>query len=376
MRLIVILAALGLGVASPGRAQPDAAATARLITELGLREAPEPARAHPRWRRPQRVVVLFGTPEQAASLQSVAPGVEIIAPGSFSDARAALATADAYLGPCIGSLLRDVGPNLVWVHAFSAGVEDCVAAPAFRQRDVVLTNMQRVSGVPMAEHVMALTLAHARRLPTYVDAQRRGVWSSTETDIAPPTPLARAFTLVGKTMLVVGFGGVGSEVAKRAHAMGMTVHVIRNSRGDAPPYVHRMGVSSDLAAWVATADIVVDTLPLTTETRGLFNARIFGAMKPGAFFVNVGRGGTVVTDDLVEALRAGRLSGAGLDVVQPEPLPPGHPLWTMPGVVITPHVSADSDDETETRWQVLRENLRRYVAGDRLLSVVDPARGY
>ena len=156
----------------------------------------------------------------------------------------------------------------------------------------------------------------------------------------------------------------------------MTVMAIRNSKADAPPFVSRMGLPADLAAWVREADIVVDTLPLTADTRGMFDAKIFGAMKRTAFFVNVGRGGTVVTDDLLQALQQGTIAGAGLDVVDPEPLPAGHPLWKARGLILTPHVSADSDIDEGLRVLLLRENLRRYVSGGKMLSVVDTTRGY
>jgi phosphoglycerate dehydrogenase-like enzyme len=177
-------------------------------------------------------------------------------------------------------------------------------------------------------------------------------------------------------MLVVGLGGIGTEVARRAHAFGMTVTALRNSDRPGPPFVSRVGRSGQLLEYVRDADFVVNTLPLTDDTRGMFDAKVFDGMKQGAIFINVGRGATVVTAALVQALESGKLAGAGLDVVDPEPLPPGHPLWAMRHVIITPHVAADSDVDIETRWSVVRENLRRYVAGERMLSVVDPARGY
>jgi phosphoglycerate dehydrogenase-like enzyme len=144
----------------------------------------------------------------------------------------------------------------------------------------------------------------------------------------------------------------------------------------APAFVSEVGLAGDLTRFTPRADFVVNTLPLTPETKGQFDARVFATMKRGAYFFNVGRGATVVTDALVEALKTGTLAGAGLDVVDPEPLPAGHPLWTMPNVIITPHSSSDSDVDEESRWLVVRENLRRYVAGERMLSVVDPSRGY
>ncbi len=370
-----------LALAGDVRAQTEDARAARMIADLGLREAAEPLSANPQWRAPKRVLVRDLTPERRVWLQAVAPGVELVGAGSLGEAREAAASADAVLGFCEEAVLS-AGPSVRWVQTYNAGVERCLASPVIRDRGILLTNMQRIAGPVMAEHVMALVLAHARGLPGYLFAQREGRWArgASSANWTPFTSLSDgdqpAYTLTGKTMLVVGFGGVGSEVARRAHAFGMTVLAIRNSKADAPPFVSRLGLSADLPAWVREADVVVNTLPLTADTQGMFDAKIFGAMKRTAFFVNVGRGGTVVTADLIAALQEGRLGGAGLDVVDPEPVPPDHPLWKTPRLILTPHVSADSDIDEEVRWLLVRENLRRYVAGGRMLSVVDTSRGY
>jgi len=370
-----------LTLALPATAQPDAAGTARMVSELGLREASEPVNASANWRKPQRVVVRNLTPSLATWLQDIAPGVELVNAETTSEAREAAATADAVLGFCEESVLS-AGSRVRWVQTYNAGVERCLSSDVFRTRGILLTNMQRIAGPVMAEHVMAMVLAHSRGLPGYVLAQREGRWArgASSANWTPFTTLSDgdqpAFSLVGKTMLVVGFGGIGSEVARRAQAFGMNVIGIRNTKAELPPTVSKMGLPSDLPAFVREADIVVDTLPLTPDTRGMFNAQIFGAMKKSAFFVNVGRGGTVVTDDLLEALQDGTIAGAGLDVVDPEPLPAGHPLWKAPRLFLTPHVSADSDLDEEARWLLIRENLRRYVTGGKMLSVVDTAKGY
>jgi phosphoglycerate dehydrogenase-like enzyme len=381
-RLLVLSIASSLWcVSSIAFAQPDAARTERMIADLGLREAAEPISASPQWRKPQRVLVRDLTPERKSWLQEVAPGVDLVNADSTSEAQAVAATADAVLGFCEEAVLAS-SPRVRWVQTYNAGVERCLTSDVFRQRGIVLTNMQRIAGPVMAEHVMAMILAHSRGLPGYILAQRDGRWArgagpaswspfNTSSDGDQP-----AYSLVGKTLLVVGYGGVGSEVAKRAQAFGLQVIAIRNTRADVPPIVSRMGLPSDLPAFVRDADIVVNTLPLTPETSGMFNAAIFGAMKRTAFFVNVGRGGTVVTDDLLKALQGGTIGGAGLDVVEPEPLPQDHPLWKSPRLILTPHVSADSDLDEEARWLLIRENLRRYTAGGKMLSVVDASRGY
>jgi phosphoglycerate dehydrogenase-like enzyme len=140
--------------------------------------------------------------------------------------------------------------------------------------------------------------------------------------------------------------------------------------------VSYVGLPDELARLAAEADFVVNTTPLTAATTGMFDAKFFAAVKPGAFFVNVGRGKSVVQTELVAALKSGRLGGAGLDVTDPEPLPADSPLWQMQNVILTPHVSANSDIDDGVRFAIAAENLRRYVAGDKILSVVDVAKGY
>jgi phosphoglycerate dehydrogenase-like enzyme len=262
------------------------------------------------------------------------------------------------------------GPRIRWIQTYSAGVERCVAIPAVRERGILLTNMQRVAGPVMAEHVMAMLLAFARGLHLYVPERMAARWTS-----QLPEP-ARLLTLEGKTILVVGLGGIGTEVARRAHAFGMRVIATRASSREGPPFVDYVGLPEELSALAGKADFVVNTTPLTSATRGLFDAKFFAAAKPGAYFINVGRGGSVVQPALVAALRSGHLAGAGLDVTDPEPLPADSPLWQMPNVIITPHVSAESDLGNDLRFLIAAENLRRYVAGEKMLSVVDIGKGY
>jgi len=273
------------------------------------------------------------------------------------------------LGLCSPELLA-AGPNIRWIQSYSAGVERCVAIPAVRERNILLTNMQRVAGPVMAEHVIAMMLAYARGLHFYIPERMAGRWTR---EMPPPGQL---LTLEGKTVLVVGLGGIGLEVAKRAHALGMRVIATRASGREGPAFVSYVGLPDELHKLAGEADFIVNTAPLTPATTGLFDAKFFAAAKPSAFFVNVGRGKSVVQPDLIAALRSGRLAGAGLDVTDPEPLPADSPLWQMQNVILTPHISAGSDLGDELRFAIGIENLRRYVAGERMLSVVDVAKGY
>jgi phosphoglycerate dehydrogenase-like enzyme len=175
---------------------------------------------------------------------------------------------------------------------------------------------------------------------------------------------------------VIGLGGIGTEVARRAHALGMRVRATRNSGRDGPEFVEYVGLANEAVTLAGWADVVVNSTPLTADTRGMFNTAFFAAMKPTAYFINVGRGESVITSDLVSALQARRIAGAALDVTDPEPLPLDHPLWAMPNVIITPHVAVASDLLLPRVFTLAAENLARYVRGDRLVSVVDVRRGY
>jgi phosphoglycerate dehydrogenase-like enzyme len=368
--LLALALTLTLVAASPPAhaAELTDAAAQRMIADLGLIESPTPIRASPGWRKPQRVLVWRASPEVRAALQEVAPGIEIVTADTAADYASAAATADVVLGPCQPAMVS-AARNARWLQSFSAGVENCVSQGPIREGRMLLTNMQRIGAPVMADHVMALLLAFSRNLPWYLEAQRQSKWAGQGDG-------GGEFGLSGKTMFIAGLGGTGLEIAKRANGFGMRVTGTRNSRRDAPDYVSYVGLPDELPRLVAEADVVVNALPLTAETRGLFNAKTFAAMKKGARFFNVGRGATVVTSDLVDALRSGRLAAAGLDVMDPEPLPGDHPLWKMPNVIITPHMAADAEEFGHVRWLLARENLRRYVKGERLLSVVDPGRGY
>ena len=351
---------------TPPPRPPDVLA---LVAKLGLEESPEPVRQRKGWAPPKTVLVATIRPDMLPALQQVAPGVKLLAADSPEQAVALAKHADVVLGFCTPEVLA-AGKGIRWVQSFAAGVERCVTIPAFAERDILLTNMQRVAGPVMAEHVLAMMFAFARGLDFYIPERLEHRW----TEELPPT--YRMITLEGKTMLVVGLGGIGAEVAKRAHALGMQVDAIRASGREGPEYVREVGRPADLARLAGRADFIVNATPLTAATHHLFDARFFEGLKPGTYFFNVGRGQSVVQEALIDALKSGQLAGAGLDVTDPEPLPPGNPLWTLPNVIMTPHVSTRSDLGDAARFAIVRENLRRYVAGEKMLSVVDTRKGY
>jgi phosphoglycerate dehydrogenase-like enzyme len=366
MAAAVAATIMPLAVADSPAAVGDAAA---LIARLGLEESPAPVRERKGWTPPRTVLVYNVRPELLPPLQAVAPGVELLTAMDAGEAVEMARRADAVLGFCSAEVL-EAGKQIRWVQTYSAGVESCVDVPAIRERDVLLTNMQRVAGPVMAEHVLAMMFAFARGLDFYIPERLGRRWTETLPESS------RMVTLDGKAVLVVGLGGIGSEVARRAQALGMTVDAIRASGRHGPQYVREVGLPADLLRLAAKADFIVNTTPLTPETRGMFDARFFATVKPSAYFFNVGRGQSVDQQALIDALKSGRLAGAGLDVTDPEPLPPDNALWSLPNVILTPHVSTRSDLGDAARLAVVRENLRRYVAGEKMLSVVDLRKGY
>ena len=346
-------------------------------TVLGLREGAERLADRAGWTKPGKVVVQDFWPGRTAELGRVAPGIRLVVVGDDSAFAAEAVDADAVMGS-LSPAVWNGARKLRWVQLPSAGVERYLAIPGVAASDVVLTNAQRIFAEGGGEHVMAMVLALTRRLPAALALQRGHRWE--EEPLTGPTPYtgsgSELIELHGKTLLVAGLGGIGTEVARIAKGLGMRVVATRSSGRSGPPFVDYVGPAEELPRLVAQADVVVNCLPLTPATLGVFDRQLFGAMKAGAFFVNIGRGKTVVTDALVESLRGGRLAGAGLDVTDPEPLPPDHPLWDLPNVIVTPHVGGDSDGHMARMWQLFEENLRRFAAGDRLLSVVNKTSGY
>lgn len=370
-----ILAAILLGSAA-AVAQPDCdslcVAAAELVQRFDLREGPAAVREREGWRPPKKIVV--ADVPLADYLRGIAPGVEIVGVQglrNYEGMAAVVEGADVLIGLCTPEIVAR-GTSLRWIQLLNAGADSCATIPAVAERGILVTNLQRIQGPHMAEHAIALLLSLARALPTYGVEQAAGAFTRGFRETRGERPIE----IEGKTLLVVGLGGIGTEVAKRAHGLGMHVIATRNSRREGPDYVEYVGLADEYRTLAARADVVVNSTPLTPETRGMFDARFFAAMKDDAFFINIGRGESVVTADLTAALQAQQIGGAGLDVTDPEPLAPGHPLWSMSNVIITPHIATSSDFRSDRTVTLAAENVRRYVRGDALLSVVDLAAGY
>ncbi|MGH8869737.1 MAG: D-2-hydroxyacid dehydrogenase [Actinomycetes bacterium] len=254
--------------------------------------------------------------------------------------------------------------SLRWAHIASAGV-DRLLFPDLVEGPVVVTNSAGVFDRPMAEYVLGLVLAFAKDLPRTVDLQRDRTWRHRETE-----------SVTGTRALVVGTGPIGREIGRLLRAAGLEVTSVgRRARRDDPD-LGTVHAATDLHALLPAADWVVVAAPLTEQTRGLFDAKAYGLMKPTARFVNVGRGPIVVEDDLADALAAGELAGAALDVFETEPLPPDHRLWTAPNLLVSPHMSGDVVGWLDDLAHLFVANYRRWRAGDTLLNVVDKRLGY
>ncbi|MGW5705696.1 D-2-hydroxyacid dehydrogenase [Amycolatopsis japonica] len=254
--------------------------------------------------------------------------------------------------------------RLRWLHIASAGV-DPVLFPGLQESDVVLTNSRGVFDGAIAEYVLGVVLGFAKDFARSWDLQKQRQWKHRESE-----------RISGRRVLVVGTGPIGRSIARMLRAAGMSVAGVGRRPREGDPDFGDVYASSELSRHLPGADYVVAVAPLTEQTKGMFDAEAFAAMKPGSRFVNVGRGELVVTSDLIAALRDGPLGGAALDVFDTEPLPVDSPLWTMENVLISPHMSGDFVGWRNTLVEVFADNFRRWRAGEPLRNVVDKQLGY
>jgi phosphoglycerate dehydrogenase-like enzyme len=241
--------------------------------------------------------------------------------------------------------------------------------PALRQSDVVLSNSRGMNATAVAEHALMLMLAAARRLPEAVRAQVERRWIADDLSGLP--------SLRGRTLLIVGLGAIGSELAGMAAGLGMRVMATTRDRSDElPDGAAEVYEPAALKGLLPRADIVVLAVPLTADTRGMIGAAELALMRPSARLINVARGKLVDEEALVDALERGVIAGAALDVMAHEPLPPSSPLWTMPNVIITPHVAGFRDDYWDAATELFAASLRRYLDGEAVANIVDKRAGY
>ncbi len=280
---------------------------------------------------------------------------------------------------------REQAPKLRWIQLNSAGAEAALGQPTYFDGHVQLTNLSGIHSIPIAEHVFTVLLAWRRRVARMLDWQSQAFW--------PRQDEVRSVMdfdeLYGQTLGIVGYGSIGRQVARIAHAFGLRVLALHrgDDHRDAGYIVPGTGDPQgslpecfypphELDQMLAQSDVVVVALPATTATDGLIDEAALRAMKRSAFLINVGRGSAIDETALQQGLAEGWLAGAALDVARQEPLPPDHWLWQAPNVLVTPHVSGISPRYEERAFALFAENLRRYVAGEPLLNRVEPQRGY
>ncbi len=243
------------------------------------------------------------------------------------------------------------GRNLKWIQALGTGVDGITDQPSLRG-DVLVTNMHGLHGDSMPESAILSMLAFARNLPRSLRNQGRRKWERFPTGL-----------LKGKTVGILGVGAIAESLAPRCKAFGMTVVGITSAKREVAG-IDRMFLRGELVQAVKDVDFLVVLTPYTPETRGILGAKVFAAMKPRSFLVNLARGGVVDEDALLAALREGRIAGAALDVFAVEPLPEDHPFWGMENVIVTPHLGGFHDQYAEQALPTVEENLRRFLAGD------------
>ncbi|WP_173138586.1 D-2-hydroxyacid dehydrogenase [Kibdelosporangium persicum] len=298
-------------------------------------------------------------------LAEAVPGLRVLRPDTAEEAAAALHEADAAYGALPEELLAHAD-RLRWLQAPQAGPPAGFYHPKLIEHPAVVTNMRDTYTDHVATHTMALVLALARGLPRYVREQARSNWAP---DWNPDSVLA----LAESTALIVGVGAIGKAAGRMLAAFGTRVIGVDARRTGPVDGFAEVLPAENLDDELGKADLVIITVPHTPETEGMFDAERLARFRTGARLVNVGRGPTLRLDALTEALAAGRLAGAALDVFETEPLPADHPLWTRPDVLITPHVAGAGPHAEERRFAVLAENVKRFAAGDRLINVVDKA---
>jgi phosphoglycerate dehydrogenase-like enzyme len=280
---------------------------------------------------------------------------------------------------------RDVAPRLRWVQAQSAGVDGLIDNPLFANRDVILTTASGIHAVTMSEYALAMMLFFAHRVPEMLACKQAREWPSDR------ATRCAAQQLRGATLGIVGYGSIGRELARLARAFGMEVLATRREllrpdvhleyvepgTGDPEGVLcHRIYPAKALKSMLRECDYVVVLTPRTPETLNLLDADAIAGMKPGAVLVNLARGGIVDEVALERALRSGALRGAAFDVFAEEPLPDDSPLWDVPNLIISPHIAGVLPNQVDRAADVFEENLRRYLAGQDLLNVVDWERGY
>jgi phosphoglycerate dehydrogenase-like enzyme len=278
--------------------------------------------------------------------------------------------ADGYIGFPLSAADLRAAKKLRWIQSFSAGVERHLFLSGntlLRDSAIILTNNRIAEGPELADHAFAMLLALTRQLPRFLSNQSQQKWQGGSEGI---------LVLKDKTAVVIGVGGAGFNIATRAWAFGMNVIGVDPQDYPMTPIVKKYVKPDQLDEVLPEADVVFVSAPHTEQSHHMMGKKQFDLMKKGSFFVAVSRGGLYEMDGLVQALDSKKLAGAGVDVTEPEPLPPGHALWKFPNAIVTPHVAGRSDQDYARMVGTARENIKRFATGKPLINVVDKQKGY
>ena len=303
----------------------------------------------------------------AARIADTVTEANVVVPEDIDAAKREIADADAAIGTVPKEVLTEA-KKLRWIQGLAAGPVAGWYYPELVAHPAVVTNSAGIYGEHIGTHLMAFMLALARGFQHYMPQQARREWRRLGEESIVYLPEA--------TVLIVGVGGIGSDFARMAQPFVKRIIGIDARVRDRPPAVDELHPADRLETVLPEADFVVMTVPHTPETEGMMNARRFKLMKKTAFLLNIGRGATVKLDDLVAALKAGEIAGAGLDVFETEPLPAEHPLWSAPGVLLTPHRAAVGPYTVDRRADLIVDNCRRFATGQPLRNVVDKERWF
>jgi phosphoglycerate dehydrogenase-like enzyme len=315
---------------------------------------------------------LWNPPQNAAQrLLARFPELHVVHLPDFSRLEPQLADTHIFMGHTLGASLLALAPKLRWIHAVSAGVRQFMY-PELRERKVVVTNATTVHCIPIAQHIVGMLVALARRFPDSLRYQQQGCWAQSELWNGPVKPRE----LRGQVLLFIGFGAIGRETARLLKPLDMRIWALTHSGRSLSGLAERVLPTSGLDQALPEADFVVIAAPDTPQTRNMMGARELAMMKHSAYLINVARGSLIDEPALIAALQEHRIAGAALDVTAKEPLPPESPLWKLDNVFLTPHVSGATENTWQREEDLVAENLKRWFAGEELLNRVDLARGY
>ena len=316
----------------------------------------------------KKILVQGADPAMLKDYQSTSPKARIV--GVTNDTiMQEITDADALIGNITPEQVR-AAKNLKWVAVMSAGVEQVLMKSGgndLRDSNIVLTNNKVVQGPEIADHAFALLLALTRDLPLY--------WGDKQNEVWRKQPF-KGIELMGKNAVIIGMGGIGMQIATRAWAFGMNVTGVDPEDRPMSPMIKKIVKPDQLDEVIADADVIFISAPDTPKSHKMVGPKQFELMKKNSYFIAVSRGGVYDMGGLVKALDEKRLAGAGVDVMDPEPLPAGHALWKFPNAIMTPHIAGRSDRDRGRMIGTIKENINRFVDGRPLLNVVDKQKGY